>query len=310
VGGGAVCQRGRGHLRDAQGAQASMPMRAEWMEFLEPKTFCEIAFESAQTRIHEIEGESNRMLRAICLGFLWRRFALAAAAQDTQYPARGQQIPAPDCMNLHFAWENVLQPAARRTHERWLKDIQHWRTERRIRIAYDPSRYELPALKWTQSSFIQPQMMVQDRYFYDPVAGRYTVDRYLDDLEKALRRHRCGAGLVHLSEHGHRRPQPAGNGRVHARRRRGVRQMVADFHRRGVRVLFPMMMWDEGTHQPGSRGRPDAIAALMKQIDADGINGDTQDGVPLGFSLAAEKIGIPWPSSPKAAPATRPEPGT
>ena len=31
---------------------------------------------------------------------------------------------------------------------------------------------------------MQPQMMVQDRYFYDPVAGKYTVDRYLDDLEK------------------------------------------------------------------------------------------------------------------------------
>ena len=70
------------------------------------------------------------------------------------------------------------------THERWLRDLQHWRTERRIRTAYDPSRYELPALRWTQSSFIQPQMMVQDRYFYDPVAGRYTVDRYLDDLDK------------------------------------------------------------------------------------------------------------------------------
>jgi hypothetical protein len=27
-------------------------------------------------------------------------------------------------------------------------------------------------------------MMVQDRYFYDPVAGS-TVDRYLDDLENA-----------------------------------------------------------------------------------------------------------------------------
>jgi len=69
-------------------------------------------------------------------------------------------------------------------HDRWLKDLQHWRTERRIRIAYDPSRYELPAFQWTQSSFIQPQMMVHDRYFYDPVAGRYTVDRYVDDLEK------------------------------------------------------------------------------------------------------------------------------
>ena len=30
----------------------------------------------------------------------------------------------------------------------------------------------------------QPEMMVEDRYFYDPVAQRYTVDRYLDDLER------------------------------------------------------------------------------------------------------------------------------
>jgi hypothetical protein len=26
-----------------------------------------------------------------------------ATAHDTQYPARGQQIPSPECMNLHFA---------------------------------------------------------------------------------------------------------------------------------------------------------------------------------------------------------------
>jgi hypothetical protein len=31
---------------------------------------------------------------------------------------------------------------------------------------------------------MQPQMMIEDRYFYDPVAQKYTVDRYLDDLEK------------------------------------------------------------------------------------------------------------------------------
>ncbi len=81
----------------------------------------------------------------------------------------------------------------------------------------------------------------------------------------------------------------------------GVRQMVADFHRRGVRVLFPMMMWDEGTHEPG-KPWPEAIAELMKQIDADGINGDTQDGVPLGFSLAAEKIGHPLAFEPEGSP--------
>jgi formylglycine-generating enzyme required for sulfatase activity len=242
------------------------------------------------------------MLRNISLGIIASALALAATAQDTQYPARGQQIPVPDCMNLHGAWEGVPQaPCLVYTHSRWLLDLQHWRAERRIRVGYDPARYQLPALQWTQSSFIQPQMMVQDRYFYDPVAGRYTVDRYLDDLEK-----RYGGidavlvwstypnmGIDDRNQLEMVESMPGGID--------GVRQMVADFHRRGVRVLFPMMMWDEGTHQPGQPW-PDAIAALMKQIDADGINGDTQDGVPLDFSAAAEKIGHPLAFQPETSP--------
>ena len=70
------------------------------------------------------------------------------------------------------------------THRDWLADTRHWRTERLIRIGYDGSRYKLPQLQWAQHSFIQPQMMVHDRYLYDPVSGKYTVDRYLDDLQK------------------------------------------------------------------------------------------------------------------------------
>ena len=58
--------------------------------------------------------------------------------------------------------------------------------------------------------------------------------------------------------------------------------MVADFHRRGIRVLFPMMMWDQGTHDPGISW-PEAIATMMAEIGADGINGDTQSGVPRSF---------------------------
>jgi hypothetical protein len=81
----------------------------------------------------------------------------------------------------------------------------------------------------------------------------------------------------------------------------GVRQMIADFHRRGVRVLFPMMMWDEGTRDPGGSW-PDEIASLMEEVGADGINGDTQDGVPLAFSLAADKIGHPLAFEPEEEP--------
>jgi formylglycine-generating enzyme required for sulfatase activity len=78
----------------------------------------------------------------------------------------------------------------------------------------------------------------------------------------------------------------------------GLKQMVADFHRRGVRVLFPMMMWDQGTRDPG-KPWPDTVAEFLKELDADGINGDTQDGVPLAFSLAADKIGHPLAFEPE-----------
>ena len=80
-----------------------------------------------------------------------------------------------------------------------------------------------------------------------------------------------------------------------------MKQMIADFHRRGVRVLFPMMMWDQGTRDPGMSW-PDAIASLMAEVGADGINGDTQDGVPLAFSLAADKTGHPLAFEPEGSP--------
>jgi formylglycine-generating enzyme required for sulfatase activity len=182
-----------------------------------------------------------------------------------------------------------------------LKDITHWRNERRIRIGYNGSRYEMPELVWTQSSFMQPQMMVQDRFFYDPVSRKYTVDRYLDDLQK-----RYGGidavliwptypnmGIDNRNQHDLIRCMPRGIA--------GVRQMISDFHKRGVRVLFPMMMWDQGTREP-EKPWTEEIAELMKEIGADGVNGDTQDGVPLAFSLAADKTGHPLAFEPEGGP--------
>src|ERR1035437_8836285 len=81
----------------------------------------------------------------------------------------------------------------------------------------------------------------------------------------------------------------------------GVKAMIADFHRRGVRVLFPMMMWDQGTRLP-DHSWPEEIASLMAEIGVDGINGDTQDGVPLAFSLAADKTGHPLVFEPEGGP--------
>ena len=221
--------------------------------------------------------------------------------QDTKYPPKNQLIPAPECLAVKGAWEGGSTPCTATAHNEWLADVTHWRFERRIRVGFNGRRYEMPALRWTQSSFIQPQMMVQDRYFYDPIEGKYTVDRYLDDLEK-----RYGGidavliwptypnmGIDNRNQHDMIRSMPGGVD--------GVKQMIRDFHRRGVRVLFPMMMWDQGTRDPGMPW-PQAIAEIMKEIDADGVNGDTQDGVPLTFSEAADKTGHPLAFEPEGSP--------
>ena len=243
-------------------------------------------------------------MKSTKLALVASAYALAlvsAQAQDTRYAPQKQQIPPPECLVHQGAWLGGYAPCGENTYQDWLDDVSHWRTERRIRIGYDDARYRLPALQWTQSSFIQPQMMVQDRYFYDPAAGKYTVDRYLDDLEK-----RYGGidavliwptypnmGIDDRNQHDMIRSMPGGLD--------GVRAMVADFHRRGVRVLFPMMMWDQGTHDPG-KPWPVAIAETMKAINADGINGDTQDGVPLAFSLASDHVNHPLAFEPEGGP--------
>ncbi|HEX3746783.1 MAG TPA: SUMF1/EgtB/PvdO family nonheme iron enzyme [Bryobacteraceae bacterium] len=234
------------------------------------------------------------MKKSASVAIVLLAMAGAGRAQDGAYRPRNQLIPGPDCPMMKGA-------CTEETHANWLRDVEHWRMERRIRVGYSAARYELPESRWIQSSFIQPQMMVHDRYLYDPAAGKYTVDRYLDDLEK-----RYGGidsvlvwstypnmGIDNRNQLDMVRSMPGGVA--------GVKQMVADFHRRGVRVLFPMMMWDQGTREPDGAW-PDAIAALMKAIDADGINGDTQDGVPLAFSLAADRSGHRLVFEPESGP--------
>jgi iron(II)-dependent oxidoreductase len=201
---------------------------------------------------------------------------------------------------IAFDPEQIPGPASPAQFDAWLADIRHWRSERRIRIGYDGSQYDRPELRWSQSSFIQPQMMIEDRYFYDPVAGHYTVDRYLDDLKQryggidsVLIWHTYpNIGLDDRNQNDLLRDMPGGI--------KGVRKMVDDFHRRGVRVLFPIMLWDQGTRDEGKTNW-DATASLFADINVDGLNGDTLAGVPRTFREASDKVGHPLVLEPEGA---------
>jgi len=125
--------------------------------------------------------------RALLAAMVALMLAPILFAQDTKYPPQREQIPGPPGYldrGSHCCFSAEQQEYSLKVFQEWLADIRHFRKERLIRAGYDGSQYARPELKWTQSALIQPQMMMQDRYFYDPVAHRYTVERHLDDVKK------------------------------------------------------------------------------------------------------------------------------
>ena len=122
---------------------------------------------------------------SLCSAFAYLVLVSAACAQDTLVHPAWEQIPGPTCAAVP-EWNAPGPPATCASFQvsEWLRDITHWRAERLIRVGYDDFLYREPALLWTQSSFVQPQMMIHDRKFYDPSTRAYTVDRYLDDVNK------------------------------------------------------------------------------------------------------------------------------
>ncbi len=168
-------------------------------------------------------------------------------------------------------------------------------------MGYDANQYERPELLWTQTSFIQPQMMVHDRYFYDPAAQHYTVGRYLDDvdsryggIDSVLLWHTYpNLGIDNRNQFDLFRDLPGG---VPA-----LRKMIEEFHQRGVRVLFPVMMWDQGTRDEGVPYET-AIAKELAGVGADGINGDTLEGFSRAFRTASDLTGHPLALEPELSP--------
>ncbi len=139
--------------------------------------------------------------------------------------------------------------------------------------------YRQAALDWARHIFTQAQLLVWDRSLYDRVRGAYTPDKALAGLTV-----RFGAidsvliwpaypnlGLDSRNQFDLVRDLPGGIP--------GLRKLVGDFHRRGVRVFFPVLVWDEGTHQ-ADHARAREAAELLNEIGADGINFDTLNSVP------------------------------
>jgi iron(II)-dependent oxidoreductase len=182
----------------------------------------------------------------------------------------------------------------------WREQLSTWRHEHKIRMGYNGDQYARPELQWAQRNFVHTQMMVEDRYFYDPLKGEYTVDRYLDDL--IARFGGIDSVLIwyvypNIGIDDRNQTELAGDmpGGLS-----GLKRAVQQFQRRGVRVFLPTMPWDNGTRDQGQQDW-DAVTALAVAVGADGVNGDTYNGVPRAFRDAAEAAGRPLVFQPEGS---------
>ena len=183
---------------------------------------------------------------------------LCLQAQEANLTHRGPQLPSPLRPVSGPSWRverdewKAVQTA---DYDAWFKEMDRWRRDQLAAIGYNGAEYDRLELKWTQRNFIQPEMMAEDRYFYDPVSRKYTVDRYLDDLDR-----RYGGidsvliwpvypniGIDNRNQYDMHRDMPGGIA--------ALRDMVQQFHRRGVKVFFPAMPWDNGSRDEGIPGR-------------------------------------------------------
>lgn len=182
----------------------------------------------------------------------------------------------------------------------WLSTMKKWRIDERKFLNYKDSEYLKYGAHQRNKCFIYAQMMVEDRYFYDPILRKYTVNRFLDDVQK-----RYGGldavliwptypniGIDNRNQFDLLADMPRGEA--------GIKQMVQDFKKRGVKVFFPIMIWDKGTRDIGM-SMPLALVEEMKRIGADGLNGDTMFGVTEDFHKAADSISYPLILQPEVA---------
>ena len=106
------------------------------------------------------------------------------------------------------------------------------------KIKFNGSIYEVDAIKWTQTSYIQPQSHTFDRFFYDDNLGQYTVSKWLKDLDRyggidsvLLWPTYTNIGIDERNQLDYVRALPGGLN--------ATRKMVLELEAAGVHVLWP-----------------------------------------------------------------------
>jgi formylglycine-generating enzyme required for sulfatase activity len=195
-----------------------------------------------------------------------------------EFDFSGNVIPAP---NDPAQW-----PAFRAALDRWRKDTK-------ARLHYSDALYRKKEFVWAASNYSCCFLMLCDEAFYDPKTARYQVDPFLESGEREFGGYDSVVlwhaypriGIDERNQFDFYRDMPGGL--------EGLRDVVRQFHRRGVKVYIDYNPWDTGTRREGEPDS-DALVKLVQAMEVDGIFLDTMSeaGAGLRGKLDAVRPGV------------------
>ncbi len=156
------------------------------------------------------------------------------------------------------------------------KRLTAWREEKRRHLNYSGALYERPEFEWVKICFSCCFLMLCDETFYDPARGEFTVETVLEHGRREFGGYDAVVlwhaypriGFDERNQFDFYRDMPGGLS--------GLRKVVRTLHTRGVKAFINYNPWDTGTRRE-DRSDLDALAEIVRSIEADGIFLDTMD---------------------------------
>lgn len=166
----------------------------------------------------------------------------------------------------------------------------------------DRSLYDRPDLAWAARTFTCHFTFMYDRAFYDPRAGRYTLEEFLDDGQRTFGGYDIlvlwqaypRIGVDPRNQFDMYRDMPGGLA--------GLKKLVGRAHDRGCKVFIDYNPWDCGTRR---EGKPDehVLADLVAAIEADGIFLDTMSAASMTLRQCLDRARPGVALAPEGHPA-------
>ncbi|KAI7900048.1 C-type lectin protein [Cokeromyces recurvatus] len=200
---------------------------------------------------------------------------------------------------LKFRSHQVEGPASPRDYMEWISHLKKWRLEQHNKKEnLTTSSYDISKLQWVQASYVQPHVMMNDLFLFDPKTNKFTVDKFVNDIEERYGKVDSvvvwpafpNLGCDSRNSEDYFRCLPGGT--------TAIRGLVEEFHMKNIKVIFPILNWDNGTRDPQASWSY-ILPRLFKEYNVDGMSSEvayfTQDywttslaiGHPLVFQSEA-----------------------